>query len=293
MSTKQIFIYILFSISNPLYGIIGCNSHTSLPSILQEEAPLPLPDPSCTGYFGQPNEQSGLTEAQCNSSCRCTPEVHTWAQASLTSPLFGFKLMSEPTPLSEDPYTSETLPPRLDDVACIIEVDWTRMSYRLDTLPLELTPPDQITHLGPCGACSSMRDLQVYLENTDLTEPVRACGIQSLSGDQERGIQCLRDIGFSEACSMIWYYNTVNTRTQCLSTCLAHLQSAYVDTEGALNPCLACDEEESGPIFKAYAGRTRRNSGIPSAICRPCSTVSPVSHVYLIAPSSTERITTP
>jgi hypothetical protein len=43
---------------------------------------------------------------------------------------------------------------------------------------------------------------------------------------------------------------------------------------------LQCDEDRSGAVFKAIAGRTRRNSGLPSAICRPCSTVTPLVHVY-------------
>ena len=38
--------------------------------------------------------------------------------------------------------------------------------------------------------------------------------------------------------------------------------------------------EMSGPVFKAYSGRTRRNSGIPSGICRYCDGVVPVSHDY-------------
>ena len=39
----------------------------------------------------------------------------------------------------------------------------------------------------------------------------------------------------------------------------------------ALNDCLQCDEDEAGPVFKAVAGRTRRRSGLESAIARPCS----------------------
>ena len=244
-------------------------------------APIPLPDPSCVGYFGQPNEQSGLAEAQCDTSCLCDQRRRAWAGAPLSDPLFGFSYVNEPEALSEDPYGAEETAPPLEGVACVIEVDRAEMSYRLETRSLEAAPPDRITHLGPCGACSSMRDLQVYLENIDLTDPVRACGLQSISSGQEEGVSCLRALGFSEACSAIWYFNTVNTRTKCLQLCFAHLDSPYVDEDGALNPCLACDEEESGPIFKAYAGRTRRNSGLPSAICRPCSSVSPVSHAYL------------
>ena len=41
--------------------------------------------------------------------------------------------------------------------------------------------------------------------------------------------------------------------------------------DGKLNPCLECDEVKSGPLFKYYAGRTRRDSGIVSSIPRPAS----------------------
>jgi len=52
------------------------------------------------------------------------------------------------------------------------------------------------------------------------------------------------------------------------------------------NVCLACDEAHSGPIFKEFAGRTRRRSGLSSAIARPCldargePAVYPVEHYY-------------
>ena len=44
------------------------------------------------------------------------------------------------------------------------------------------------------------------------------------------------------------------------------------------NPCLQCDECRSGPIFQKVAGRTRRGSGIQSAIERPG--VLPLVHDY-------------
>ena len=55
---------------------------------------------------------------------------------------------------------------------------------------------------------------------------------------------------------------------------------SYHTPDGALNPCIQCDEDESGPVFKAVAGRTRRNSGLASALCRPCESVASVTHQY-------------
>jgi hypothetical protein len=50
--------------------------------------------------------------------------------------------------------------------------------------------------------------------------------------------------------------------------------------DGSLNPCIQCDEDLSGPIFKYYSGRTRRNSGIKSEIDRPGDQVYDIDQCY-------------
>jgi len=50
--------------------------------------------------------------------------------------------------------------------------------------------------------------------------------------------------------------------------------------DGSLNDCLQCDEDESGPNFQFFSGRTRRNSGIHSAIDRPDEDVAELEHCY-------------
>jgi hypothetical protein len=111
----------------------------------------------------------------------------------------------------------------------------------------------------------------------DLTAPVRACG---LAGQGDAVVTCLQKLGFDLPCAQIWADNVANTRTACLEVCLANLSAPYNLSDGSLNPCLACDEEKSGPVFQAIAGRTRRNSGLANAICRPCSEVRPLVHAY-------------
>lgn len=51
----------------------------------------------------------------------------------------------------------------------------------------------------------------------------------------------------------------------------------FVKPDGSLNSCLQCDEDESGPVFKYYSGRTRRNSGIESEIPRPSDSIYPMN----------------
>ena len=46
----------------------------------------------------------------------------------------------------------------------------------------------------------------------------------------------------------------------------------------ALNECIHCDEDRSGPVFAAVAGRTRRASGLLSFILRPCAQLTILDH---------------
>ena len=127
---------------------------------------------------------------------------------------------------------------------------------------------------------SSLANLAVYIRNPDLTNPVRDCGIKGMSGGMDENIACLQAIGFDLPCAQIWYYNTANTRAKCLNPCLTALNRPYHLPDGSPNKCIQCDEEKSGPVFKAVSGRTRRNSGLPTALCRPCETISPIIHIY-------------
>ena len=71
-----------------------------------------------------------------------------------------------------------------------------------------------------------------------------------------------------------------------------HTHSALPLSPGTceLAPCTACDEEVSGPLFAAFGGRTRRNSGIITARKvgdvfdgnkRPCSIIANIEQPVL------------
>lgn len=136
-----------------------------------------------------------------------------------------------------------------------------------------------ITHRGPCGLCSTLQDLAVYIEQRDLTDPVRRCGAFGFL-DKRQQLNCIIALGFTDACAEIWSFNTSHTGTVCQEVCTAEITSKHNESDGDINPCLACDEIMSGAVFKAFAGRTRRASGLPSAICRPGDAVFPVQHFY-------------
>ncbi|MBN2717756.1 MAG: hypothetical protein JXX14_18045 [Deltaproteobacteria bacterium] len=241
----------------------------------------------CGTLFGIPAEQTGLGATQCRPVCDCGGETFaptTLSDAALNR-LTTMTLLNPPALQNENPYGSAVPSASPDDAqVCGVTIGETAPdTYRLDTFPsadAAIAAGAVVTHFGACGQCSSLADLAVYMRTTDLTGPVRQCGIQGMTGGEATNIACLKALGFTDTCAQIWYYNTVNTRTVCLETCAVMLGDNYHLPTGEINACLQCDEDNSGPIFKAVAGRTRRNSGLPSGICRPCETVRHVTHAY-------------
>ena len=196
------------------------------------------------------------------------------------------KVPIEPIEVKEDPYQiwRGREPPRAPaGTVCGVRFERDLVHYRLATFATEVqarTAGFAVTHVGACGTCSTLQDLAVYLEKPDLTAPVRACGMKS---GASASLACLKDLGFSAACARTWLYDVENTRRHCLGVCMSSWIRGEASTgkDGRLNACLQCDEDHSGPVFKATAGRTRRNSGIHSSIPRPNDEIAPVVHDYV------------
>ncbi|MBG09184.1 MAG: hypothetical protein CME68_10530 [Halobacteriovoraceae bacterium] len=143
-----------------------------------------------------------------------------------------------------------------------------------------------ITHKYKCGTCSTLKDLAVYMAKPDLTDPVRFCTKKPTL----RMIKsCLMNkVGFTERCSESWTYNADHTKKRCMGICMKdyglvniltnNMQGSNVDKDGNLKPCIACDEYRSGPGFKYAAARTRRWSGLVSAIKRGSDEIYKVNH---------------
>ncbi|KAF2068793.1 hypothetical protein CYY_009885 [Polysphondylium violaceum] len=141
-----------------------------------------------------------------------------------------------------------------------------------------------VTHLHSCGYCSTTQDLAAYMKYMDLTSPIRDCAIVSFIS-KEISLDCIQKVAqFSHSCSIIWLYDSLNTRKYCLDICLYdyihHVPNNVPTNSTILNDCLACDEEKSGPVFKVVAGRTRRDSGLKSAINRPPDSIYNITHYY-------------
>jgi hypothetical protein len=207
------------------------------------------------------------------------------AQARLIAALRA-KIPIDPVALKGDPYViwHSTEPPRRPaGTVCAVRFERDQVHYHVSTFASTVaarTAGFAVTHFGACGTCSTLQDLAVYLEKPDLTAPVRQCG---LSLNASASLTCLEDLGFTTACARTWLYNVQNTRRQCLNVCIWSWIRGEAPTRrnGQLNDCLQCDEDRSGPVFKATAGRTRRNSGIHSSIPRPNDEIAPVVHDYV------------
>jgi len=247
------------------------------------------PEGICRGesLFGRPSSNTGLDASQCTDTCPdCDggPFSPPAYDEAFVAGLRAWRLLDPPSPVHANPYDSPPALPAADTRVCAVRIeDPEERTYRLETWPGARAAAEAgaiMTHDGACGVCSDLESLAVYAEVGDLTQPVRRCAVVGLLLGEERNLKCLYRIGFNAACASIWYWNTVNTRAACQDLCLQQVGDPYHTPDGALNDCLRCDEERSGPVFKAVAGRTRRNSGLATALCRPCAEVRPLSHRY-------------
>lgn len=240
----------------------------------------------CTVLFGLPNEKTGLTDAQCRPVCDCEgrrfePPRYDDAWIAALEARVLVTPMEAPT---EDPYEHpDAHVPQTDKVCGVLPDAGTPGGYRLRTYDDAASAEAdgaKVSHEGACGLCSTLADLVVYMRHPDLTDPVRACGMLGIGPGDDAMMACLRDLGFTEPCATIWFFNTKHTQARCMKDCMALFDKPYHDENGDLNACLLCDEVESGPVFKSVAGRTRRNTGLPSSMCRPCQEVLAVVHEY-------------
>ncbi len=241
-------------------------------------------------FFGSPIKETGLSTSECKPICNCKNFVaNTFTEQDIEN-LKSWKLSQPIELLPSNPYGSP-LPSQEGGVCAVIIENSIEKTYRLQNFENEQQANEAsaiVTHYGPCKQCSSLEDLAVYIETPTLGEVVRRCALENLLTPFNDLITCIEDIGFSSPCAQIWAFNAKNTQKKCLDICLEEIvreilfneTPKFNNTDGSLGACIECDEIKSGPIFKAYAGRTRRNSGLPSAICRTCDEVKIVQHNY-------------
>ncbi len=263
----------------------------ALASCQKSPAPADAGAPDgCAILFGNPVEATGLSSDQCRPFCACggtlfQPPVY---DAQFIQSLLDDWHFATPFPsLASDPYQQAAPPADPPDTVCAVvpvgDPAKRPRDYQLQTfssMDLAKAAGAHPTHYGHCGVCSTLANLAVYLRENDLGKPVRSCAFATDTDGGDPDVYCLEKLGFDLPCAQIWSFNTKHTSNACLQPCVANFTAPYNLPDGTLNPCLQCDEDQSGPVFKGVAGRTRRNSGVPNAICRPCSEVQPLVHDY-------------
>lgn len=248
-----------------------------LVSACKKDEPLP----SCEGtMFGMPVGNTGLDDSFCKPSCECLDfNSKTFSTAEIAA-LKSWEIDMPFAELTSNPYDEPV--EESDEMVCAIVIEnLADRIYRLGNYPGEATAEAAnaiVTHHDACGLCSTLTDFAVYAENRDIGDGVRACGLNTIGQPFENLVSCIEDLGFTKPCAQIWAYNTLNTRQNCFFECITN--TSYHNPDGTLSNCLQCDEDISGPVFKAVAGRTRRNTGLASSICRFCEEVKPVKHDY-------------
>lgn len=270
---------ILFPCAILLLAAAGCGENS------EPECSQPVSDSPCQIQFGVPNEKTGLTDQQCQPRCNCLGkcfEPPAYTEQDIQD-LLAMVPVNPPPEVTEDPWEDPDAHQPVPGTVCgLFLEDSVAGGYRLETFQDAAAAQEAgafITHWDGCGVCSTLKNLVVYMRQPDLTDPVRQCGLDNF-GNKDGNIQCLMDLGFELPCAQIWYYNTLHTQQECFAPCIAALDQPYHNPDGSLNECLVCDEVKSGPVFKAVAGRNRRNTGLPSSMCRPCQEVQPVFHFY-------------
>ena len=199
---------------------------------------------------------------------------------------FYEKVILNPIAVDADPYRDDAEASWYvypEEAVCAIRYAEDMIHYVIATFDSEEAAEERgfiVTHKGHCGTCSTLQDLATYLYHPDLTTPVRRCS--ALAWFKPWSINCLQVLGFTPECAETWYYNARNTAKMCFQPCIESWinDDPFNNPDGSLNDCLSCDEEHSGPVFKYVSGRTRRNSGIRSAIDRPEDEIYPITHDY-------------
>jgi hypothetical protein len=119
------------------------------------------------------------------------------------------------------------------------------------------------------------------MDQPDLSSLSISCAVQAILNVQT-GIDCFKDAGFSDGCAAIWTYIVLATNVDCGPICTDQAFSGEPNNGPPptceLAECFQCGEDNDGPVFKEFAGRTRRSSGLLSGLVRKCSELASVVH---------------
>ncbi|CAM9772234.1 unnamed protein product [Chrysoparadoxa australica] len=137
-----------------------------------------------------------------------------------------------------------------------------------------------VVQCGKCGQCSTDHDIGIMRATREtLTGTATRCAVTYALAGARVSSNCMRRlVGFSPPCQQCWDENIRCTYEACRRICFRWKTRPWTFPplpEGALDPCLQCDEDVCGPAFKACSGATRRRLGVISDINRADSEICP------------------
>ncbi|KAG7368276.1 filamentous hemagglutinin family outer membrane protein [Nitzschia inconspicua] len=232
------------------------------------------------------------------NQCHCTGAAECPALPTIVdSVVNNFRALDHANPMTIqcDPFASTTCVQGLTSgEACVVELIPPasgggtcpdNFSYELKTvesLEEALAAGDYVTHLGPCGACSSLQDLATMITTTQLPMRGNDCYWQSGGlGDIGTARTCFENLGFTTNCARILasFQNRINLRG-CPSFCAAFALGQGQDAPACSqsNVCSSCVDliEER---YSIVAGRRTTNSGYPSWSASRCDDIAPLDVV--------------
>ncbi|MFI0545653.1 MAG: hypothetical protein ACH34Y_01865 [Brachymonas sp.] len=185
-----------------------------------------LPNPYFPRYRGQDIAPPKLRQAQVAGQLQSNPEGYAQTQEGYFSHADGQREYYGQKPVAQW-YSSISHGGAAAQEVCAVRFEsGQQQRYRLQTFAsaqAALAAGWRITHQYHCGACSSLRDLGVYIGRPDLTAPARLCAKQGYGQNANLGKvkACMqRSTGLSPACAESWAYNAMHTAQQCMGVCL-------------------------------------------------------------------------
>jgi hypothetical protein len=202
------------------------------------------------------------------------------------------KPLSNSTSFDQNPYSNQTESSwnlinstlRNKNIVCAFKyVDENRIFYELKNFNSKEEAEANkftVTHQGRCGVCSNLNDLAVYLEDDSLKK-VGKCGLLA-SISKSLSTKCHLNLGYTLPCAEISIYQSLNSIKYCSWICVVESLkfNPLFNPDGSPGKCMQCDKEHSDDLYRYFAGRTRRNSGIESFIKRSKDELYNMTHCY-------------
>lgn len=141
-----------------------------------------------------------------------------------------------------------------------------------------------VTHTGPCGVCSTTKDLGVMMTTRDFGDILAQCLLQfGVFGFNIKNIiECAQEVDLSPDCLKMLIWGSRQTTEDCADVCSENADLENLDLQGSppeckLNSCAQCTIDKQD-FITSYLGRNNYNSGILAGYVQPCSSYVNLTH---------------